>query len=86
MSLAPTAADERERVFEEASRERVEYISLQFTDILGAPKNVTIPLHKFSDAVDHGVWFDGSSIDGFARIHESDMYLKPDLTTFRVIP
>jgi glutamine synthetase len=53
---------------------------------MGVVKNVTIPMHKFEDAVDHGLWFDGSSIEGFARIHESDMYLDPDLETFGIIP
>ncbi|MBM2809588.1 MAG: glutamine synthetase, type [Chloroflexi bacterium] len=76
----------RAEVFERAESEGVKFISLQFTDIMGVAKNVTIPFHKFDDAVDHGLWFDGSSIDGFARIHESDMFLAPDLATFRVIP
>jgi glutamine synthetase len=76
----------RARVFGDAEREQVTFVSLQFTDIMGMAKNVTIPFHKFGDAVDHGLWFDGSSIAGFARIQESDMYLEPDLTTFRVVP
>ena len=76
----------RGKVFARAQEEHVKFVSLQFTDIMGVPKNVTVPLHKLSDAVDHGVWFDGSAIDGFARVHESDMYLKPDLSTFRTIP
>ncbi len=64
----------------------VAFINLQFTDIVGMVKNQTIPVGQFEEAVDHGVWFDGSSIEGFARIAESDMYLMPDLDTFRVIP
>ncbi len=79
-------ASTRERVMTLAEREAVKYVSLQFTDILGVVKNVTIPFHKFEDAVDHGLWFDGSSIEGFTRIHESDMYLQPDLSTFQVVP
>ena len=47
---------------------------------------MTIPAHQFPDAAAHGKWFDGSSIEGFARIAESDMYLMPDLRTFAVIP
>jgi glutamine synthetase len=47
---------------------------------------VTIPSEQFADAIEHGKWFDGSSIEGFARIAESDMYLMPDLSTFAVIP
>lgn len=64
----------------------VAFINLQFTDIVGMVKNQTIPVAQFEEAVDHGVWFDGSSIEGFSRIAESDMYLVPDLSTFSIIP
>jgi glutamine synthetase len=76
----------KQRVFEQAEAAHVRFVSLQFTDIMGVVKNVHIPFHKFGDAVDHGLWFDGSSIEGFARIHESDMFLDPDLDTFGIIP
>ena len=76
----------KQRVMEQAQAANVRFVSLQFTDIMGVVKNVHIPFHKFSDAIDHGLWFDGSSIEGFARIHESDMFLDPDLDTFGVIP
>src|SRR5947199_3636378 len=84
----PTAdqAAMRQCVFEQAANANVRFVSLQFTDIMGVVKNVHIPFHKFGDAVEHGLWFDGSSIGGFARIHESDMYQDPDLSTFRVRP
>jgi glutamine synthetase len=76
--------------FEQAKRliqeNRVKFVNLQFTDVVGMVKNQTIPVDKFDEAVEHGVWFDGSSIEGFARIAESDMYLTPDLETFAVIP
>src|SRR5262249_30235072 len=49
-------------------------------------KNVTIPADQLPDGLDHGVWFDGSSIEGFARIAESDMFLVPDLESYAVIP
>ena len=65
---------------------QVAFINLQFTDIMGMIKNQTIPVSEFAEAVDHGIWFDGSSIEGFARVAESDMYLMPDLDTFAVIP
>lgn len=65
---------------------RVRFVNLQFTDVVGMVKNQTIPADEFDEAVEHGVWFDGSSIEGFARIAESDMYLMPDLATFEVIP
>ena len=64
----------------------IKFIDLQFTDVVGAVKNVTIPVSQLSDAMDHGTWFDGSSIEGFGRIAERDMYLKPDLNTFQVFP
>ncbi len=75
-----------DRVSEIVAIEGVKFVQLQFTDIIGNVKNVTIPIDEFDDAIEHGVWFDGSSIEGFARIAESDMYLMPDLSTFAVIP
>src|SRR5688500_9142431 len=69
-----------------AKEHNVQFVNLQFTDIIGTLKAVTIPVWKLEDAIDHNVWFDGSSIEGFTRIHESDMFLKPDLNTFAVIP
>jgi glutamine synthetase len=68
------------------AKENVKFIDLQFIDILGIVKSVSIPVHQLDDCLAHGKWFDGSSVEGFARIAESDMYLMPDLTTFRVIP
>jgi len=64
----------------------VEFVSLQFTDIVGLVKSVTIPVTELDVALDRGVWFDGSSVEGFARIAESDMYLVPDLDTYAIIP
>jgi glutamine synthetase len=64
----------------------VKFINLQFTDIMGVPKSVGIPVEMWPDVLDHGQWFDGSSVQGFARIAESDMLLHPDLDTFAVIP
>ncbi len=75
-----------ESVRETIARENIKFINLQFTDIVGIVKSVTIPVSQFEDCVEHGKWFDGSSIEGFARIAESDMRLMPDLSTFRVIP
>ncbi len=66
--------------------ENVRFINLQFTDVVGVVKSVTIPVSQFADTIAHGKWFDGSSIEGFARIAESDMYLMPDLETFAVVP
>lgn len=69
-----------------AGKEQIRFIDLQFTDVAGAVKNVTIPITELAAALHHGVWFDGSSIEGFARIAESDMYLVPDPSTFAVLP
>jgi glutamine synthetase len=64
----------------------IRFIQLQFTDILGHVKAVTIPIHQLEGSVTHGTWFDGSSIEGFTRIAESDQYLMPDMSTFTEIP
>jgi glutamine synthetase len=69
-----------------ADRLGVKFLRLQFTDILGVIKNVEVPDKQFGDALDGHIMFDGSSIEGFVRIEESDMYLSPDLSTFRVFP
>jgi len=71
----------------EAAKERgIRFVQLQFTDIIGAVKAVTIPIHQLEGSVRHGTWFDGSSIEGFTRIAESDQYLMPDMNTFAEIP
>lgn len=68
-------------------RERgVQFIRLQFTDILGVLKNIDIPISQLDKALANELMFDGSSIEGFVRIEESDMYLRPDLATFTVFP
>src|SRR5579871_6243868 len=73
-------------ILTEVDRRQIKFIDLQFTDIMGAVKSITIPASQLAETLDHGIWFDGSSIEGFARIAESDMYLAPDLSTFAVIP
>ena len=78
--------DPRQALLQRVEEQHVAFINLQFTDVLGMVKTVTIPLSELADALDHGVWFDGSSIEGFARIVESDMYLVPDLATYALIP
>ncbi len=69
-----------------ANEENVKFIRLQFTDILGTIKNVEIPVSQLEKALDNKMMFDGSSIEGFVRIEESDMYLYPDLNTWVVFP
>jgi glutamine synthetase len=69
-----------------AEQKHIKFIDLQFTDVVGVVKNVTIPAHELSAALENGIWFDGSSIEGFARVAESDMHLRPDTATFALIP
>lgn len=64
----------------------IKFVDLQFTDIVGVVKNVTIPVRQLPEALQYGIWFDGSSIEGFARVAESDMHLRPDLSTFAILP
>lgn len=71
---------------EQAKKDNVKFVSLQFTDLLGVIKEVVIPVRQLEDALTDGVWFDGSSIEGFARIQESDLYLKPDSSTYSLVP
>jgi glutamine synthetase len=78
--------DRRSRILERAAREKVRFLRLQFTDILGALKNVEVPDRQFEEALDGRITFDGSSIEGFVRTEEADMFLKPDLDTFQVFP
>ena len=69
-----------------AKEQHVEFVSLQFTDIAGMLKNVTIPATMLADCLDHGAWFDGSALEGPTRVAETDMYLIPDRSTFAIIP
>ncbi|MEG2939034.1 MAG: type I glutamate--ammonia ligase [Oscillospiraceae bacterium] len=66
--------------------EDIRFIRLQFTDIFGQLKNVAVPVSQLSKVLEGKCMFDGSSIEGFVRIQESDMYLKPDIDSFVVIP
>jgi glutamine synthetase len=76
----------REDIQRLAVEENVKFIRLQFTDILGTIKNVEIPISQLEKALDNKMMFDGSSIEGFVRIEESDMLLYPDLSTWVVFP
>lgn len=75
-----------EDIMRMAKEEDVRYIRLQFTDLLGTIKNVEIPISQLPKALDNKVMFDGSSIEGYVRIEESDMYLYPELDTWVVFP
>lgn len=83
---AEREGDSVRAVMENVKKNRVRFISLQFTDIFGSVKGVTIPAGELRESFEYGTWFDGSSIEGFTRIFESDMVLKPDPLTFRILP
>lgn len=74
----------KESILENAIEKNVQFIRLMFTDIHGSIKNVEIPLSQLAKALDNDMSFDGSSIDGFARVDESDMYLRPDYNSWLV--
>ncbi len=76
----------REEILKMAEEWKVKFIRLQFTDIFGALKNVAIPIEQLPKALDGEIQFDGSSIEGFVRIEESDMNLVPDFDTFVLFP
>src|SRR5437870_10455705 len=69
-----------------ANANNVRFLRLQFTDILGVNKNVEVPASQFEKALAGDIMFDGSSIEGFVRIEESDMLLAPDFGTFQIFP
>ncbi len=81
--MARFTAEDIIRIVEE---ENVRFIRLQFTDIFGSFKNIAITASQLQKALDNKCMFDGSSIEGFVRIEESDMYLYPDLDTFTIFP
>jgi glutamine synthetase len=85
-ATTPGTRQSKAQILERTGREKIKFMRLQFTDILGTIKNVEIPDRQFEEALDGKIMFDGSSIEGFVRIEESDMYLRPDLSTFRVFP
>jgi glutamine synthetase len=76
----------KEEIVRRVSEDGIEFINMQFTDIVGVVKSVTIPVAELEVVLESGQWFDGSSVLGFARIAESDMYLVPDLGTYAIIP
>ena len=77
---------ENKALLERIEADGVKFISLQFTDVTGSVKSVDMPVRNFPDALEDGIWFDGSSVEGFARIQESDMRLIVDPETYAVLP
>lgn len=76
----------KDDILKEAHEKGIKFIRLQFTDIFGVLKNIAIPIQQLEKALEGEMMFDGSSIEGFVRIEESDMYLRPDLNTFVEFP
>ena len=76
----------RERVFTLLENGGVRFINLEFTDVVGMAKCVTIPVEQLTAILKSGRWFDGSALESIARVAESDMYLFPDLSTFSILP
>ena len=78
--------DSQASILKKIKDQEIRFLRLQFCDIQGQPKNVAIPATQAEKALSQGIYFDGSSIEGFARIEESDMLLKPDPATYSVLP
>jgi len=76
----------KDEILKRVKEDGVDFIDLQFTDVMGMVKSVTIRAELFGHVIDEGQWIDGSSIAGFTRIAESDMFLEPDLSTYAVLP
>jgi glutamine synthetase len=83
MPTQPASADELIALVEQ---NQIKYIDLQFIDVVGVVKNITIPVSELPNAIQNGIWFDGSSIEAYARVAESDMHLCPDIGTFAIFP
>ncbi len=77
---------QKEELINQVREDAVKFISLQFTDVIGSVKSVDIPSDRLPDALAEGIWFDGSSVEGFVRIQESDMRLVLDAGTYAVLP
>ena len=77
---------DKKELLERVEADGVKFISLQFTDVMGTVKSLDMPVSGLPRALDSGLWFDGSSVEGFARIQESDMWLVIDKETYAVLP
>jgi len=77
---------EKEKILQTIEQDKIDFIDLMFCDLYGNLKNVTISPRELEDCLDNGKWFDGSSVEGFTRIHESDMLLVPDVFTYLRLP
>ena len=77
---------QKDAIFRLCKEHDVEFIRLWFTDILGFLKGFAVTINELETAIEEGMGFDGSSIQGYARIDESDMIARPDPKTFQIVP
>jgi glutamine synthetase len=77
---------DKKEILSRVKEDGVKFVSYQFTDVTGTVKSVDAPVSRLEQALDDGIWFDGSSVEGFARIQESDMHLRLDADTYAVLP
>jgi glutamine synthetase len=77
---------DKKEILERVRQDDVKFISFQFSDVTGKVKSVDTPVEQLEGALNNGIWFDGSSVEGFARIQESDMHLRVDTDTYAVLP
>lgn len=77
---------DKKEILSRVKEDHIKFVSYQFTDVTGTVKSVDAPVSRLEGALDDGVWFDGSSVEGFARIQESDMHLRLDADTYAVLP
>jgi glutamine synthetase len=77
---------DKKQLLARAKEDGVKFVSFQFTDVTGAVKSLDAPIERLKVALEDGIWFDGSSVEGFSRIQESDMHLKVDTDTYAVLP
>jgi glutamine synthetase len=84
----PTRRNEMDKkdVLKRVNEDGVKFVSFQFSDVTGKVKSVDAPVERLEETLDNGMWFDGSSVEGFARIQESDMHLRLDVDTYAVLP
>ncbi len=76
----------KKEILKRVKKDQISLVSLQFSDLLGIVKEIIIPVSQLEDAFENGVWFDGSSVEGFTRIQESDLFLRPIASTYAPIP
>ena len=77
---------DKKELFERIKADGVKFVSYQFSDVTGKVKSVDAPVERLAEALEDGVWFDGSSVEGFTRIQESDMHLRVDIDSYAVLP